>query len=131
MSLLRFLWKRADEPLGRRGERAAARFLRKAGYRILQHNAKRGDDEADLIAIDPDRRTLVIIEVKTRSAENPAPEIRINQAKMFRLARFAANLQQDQRFARLAIRFDVIAIVWPPNHKPAIKHHVAAFDSPF
>ena len=49
------------------GERAAERFLRALGYRILLRNwrsARDARDEADLVALSPDHREVVIVEVK-------------------------------------------------------------------
>src|SRR5437016_12498813 len=53
---------------GRRSERAAARFLRSLGYRILAANVADPAGELDLIALDG--QTLVIVEVRsTESAD--------------------------------------------------------------
>ena len=57
--------------LGNYGERAARRFLRKSGYRIVKKNFVADMHEIDVIAEDKD--TLVFVEVKTRTVghENP------------------------------------------------------------
>ena len=52
------LARKSPENLGARGERLAARYLKRRGYRLLHRNFKLGDDEADIIAIDPDQRTM-------------------------------------------------------------------------
>src|SRR5829696_5629567 len=62
--------ERHEDPrhrLGREGERLAARFLRKHGYKILYRNfrAPHGG-EADLVCRDKGTDTLVFVEVKTR-----------------------------------------------------------------
>jgi putative endonuclease len=61
------LWRRVQEhqSLARRGERAAARFLRRRGLRILSRNVRCGQGEIDLVALDGE--TLVFVEVKSRS----------------------------------------------------------------
>lgn len=51
--------------VGARGERCAARHLRRSGYRILTRNWRSGRHELDIVALSG--RVLVIIEVKTRS----------------------------------------------------------------
>ena len=56
------LWRRL--PLGRRGERIAAARLRREGYRILARNVRNRFGEIDLVAEAPDRRTVVVVEVK-------------------------------------------------------------------
>ena len=61
------LWRQlcgARESLGDRGERLAARWLTRRGYRILHRKLTIGRDEADLVAVDP-HGTVVIVEVKT------------------------------------------------------------------
>ena len=52
-------------PLGRRGERRAARFLRSRGLRILAHSYRNSLGEIDLVALDG--ATVVFVEVKTRA----------------------------------------------------------------
>ena len=57
--------------LGRFGEKAARRYLRRNGYRIIKKNFVADSHEIDIIAAD--RETLAFIEVKTRTVgyENP------------------------------------------------------------
>jgi len=131
MSLLQRIFHRPAEPIGRRGERLAAKWLRRRNYRILARNLPVVDDEADLVALDPDGRTIVIVEVKTRAAEMPAPESSITRTKQFRLARLASRLQQHKRYRDRRFRFDAIAIVWPDQQEPVIRHYPGAFDSPW
>lgn len=51
--------------VGARGERYAARYLRRRGYVVLTRNWRSGRHELDIVALRG--RVLVIIEVKTRS----------------------------------------------------------------
>ena len=57
------------KPLGRRGEAAAARFLRRRGYKIIARHERLRGGELDLVAVDRDR-TLVFVEVKTRESRD-------------------------------------------------------------
>ena len=114
--------------LGDRGERLAARWLKRQGYRILYRKLTIGRDEADLVAVDPEGRALVIVEVKTRRREAPPPEAALTRAKQYHLARLAARLQQRREYRDLQIRFDAIAIVWPDGAKPDVRHYQDAFD---
>jgi putative endonuclease len=125
------LFRRKAQPIGVRGEKLAAKWLRRRGYRILQHNLPVGDDEADLIALDPDRRTIVVVEVKTRTDETPAPELSVNRTKQFRMARLASRLQKQRDYRDHPFRFDAIAIVWPEGGEPSVRHHPGAFESPW
>ena len=117
--------------LGDKGERLAARWLRRHGYEILHSKYTVGNDEADLVALDPDRRTLVIVEVKTRSNAEPSPELGLNRTKQYRMARLASRLAKMRQFRDHPIRFDAVAIVWPPDAKPTLRHYPGAFESPF
>jgi putative endonuclease len=127
--LLRRIFGQRDESLGARGERVAARFLQKAGYRILERNKTVGNDEADLIALDPDGRTVVIVEVKTREDGTLAPEESVNAVKQHRLTRLAMRLQKEPDLRDRPFRFDAMAVVWPRGGVPEIRHIVGAFES--
>lgn len=52
--------------VGRDGEDAAARFLRRLGYDIRGRNVRMGRDELDIVAFDPRDGVLVYCEVKSR-----------------------------------------------------------------
>lgn len=123
----------AEESLGARGERLAAGFLKKNGYRIVEMNLKLGDDEADVIAVDPDGRTVVIVEVKTRADDGQAPEWSIHQNKQYHLARLASRLAKRKEYRDRPFRFDAIAVMVDANSEsePVIRHHCGAFASPW
>jgi putative endonuclease len=120
-------WRRP--PLAQRGERAAERHLRRAGYRILARNLRCRLGEIDLLAEDRANRQIVIVEVKTSRAESPPPEVRVNHAKQRKLTALADHLVRRHRLQDRAVRFDVVAVVWPDGQRrPAeIRHHPAAF----
>ena len=72
--------------IGRRGERVAARHIRRSGLRILARNIHCGGGEIDIVAVDGD--TLVFVEVKTRTAASWCEGLqRIGAAKRRRLRR--------------------------------------------
>jgi putative endonuclease len=129
MNMFRHLFKRSSLPLGQRGEAVAAKWLRKRGYRILQRNLPVADDEADLVAVDPDGRTIVIVEVKTRADSVTAPEASITPTKQFRLARLASRLAQSKEYADKPFRFDAVAVIWPEGGEPQVRHVAGAFEA--
>jgi putative endonuclease len=109
-------WRRRSAP-GPRGERVAARWLRRRGYRILARNLVLGSDEADLLVRAPDGRTTVIVEVKSRVGPD-WPEARVDRAKQRRLARLGRRVEHDRSAsggAATAVRFDVVAVNFPPG----------------
>ncbi len=128
-SLAEQLRKFARPALGVKGERRAARYLRRRGFKILHRNYRVGDDEADLIALDPDQKTVVIVEVKTRRSAVPAPELSIGFHKRRKLIRLGTRMARQPSFASSAIRFDAVTIIWPKKKRPEIRHYPAAFDA--
>ncbi|HJT78126.1 MAG TPA: YraN family protein, partial [Gemmataceae bacterium] len=114
---------------GTRSERAAARFLRRLGYRILARNYTCPHGELDLVALDG--RTLVFVEVRstgTEDVERPAGSV--NDAKQRRLTRLALHFLQQHRLLDRPARFDVVAVSWPPQRRePVIVHHPRAFQA--
>ena len=57
--------------LGKRGEKVAARFLKRKGCKIVQRNYRCNFGEIDLIAANGEY--LVFVEVKTRSDNSLMP----------------------------------------------------------
>jgi putative endonuclease len=119
---------RAAAEAGRRGEALAARSLRKGGYKILERNLRIGRNEADIVALDPDGETVVVIEVKTRRGTYLPPEVSVDRRKRRHLTRFALRLQERRRYTDRPFRFDVITIVLAPAGPPEIQHYENAFD---
>jgi len=117
------------DPLGPAGERLAARHLRRAGYRVLRRNLFVGPGEADLICLDPDARTIVLVEVKTRrtpsdgARESPPPEAAITAAKRRKLLGIAKAAAKSEGWLDRPLRIDVVAVVWPARGRAAVRHH--------
>ena len=99
-------------PLGRRGEQAAARALRRRGWKILAHSESDRLGELDLIALDG--RTLVFVEVKTLASRRPGhPAERVDADKQRRITQAALRYLKRHRLLEQRARFDVVAIWWP------------------
>lgn len=119
----------AAEESGPLGERLAARFLRKQGYRLLQANYRTRTGEVDLIARDGEE--IVFIEVKTRSSPSRgSPAETVNPAKRRRLIRAAREFANRYRLRERTLRFDVLAVLVPPDGEPSITHFKDAFTPP-
>jgi putative endonuclease len=122
------------ESLDARGERLAATHLRKLGYRIVARNISNAHGEIDIVAEAPDRRTIVVVEVKSSlpdsHRDNPRPEVRVNERKQRKLAALAMQLVRRYKLHDRPVRFDVVGVDLPgKGEKPVIRHHVAAFES--
>lgn len=110
--------------LGDRGEREAARFLKKRGLRVLARGYRTARGEIDLIARERD--TLVFVEVKTRRTGVPAEAV--TSEKQRRLTLAALHFLKRHHLLECRSRFDVVAIVWPEDRgRPAIEHIRDAF----
>lgn len=120
------------ERLGRMGESAACDHLRRAGYLILGRNLRVPMGEADILAAAPDRRTVVLVEVKSRvvaanrSELQRATEAAVNNDKRQTLRAILRHLSRHNRWQRLPRRIDVIAIDYSPAHDVLeLRHHEA------
>jgi len=118
---------RTPQPLGRRGESVAARFLKRRGYQIVARGDRDMLGEIDLIAID--QRTVVFVEVKTRKSHLAGhPAEAVGEAKQRRLTRLALGYLKRHDLLEQPARFDVVAVTWPsPNEPPTIEHFLNAF----
>lgn len=113
--------------LGDRGERAAARFLKKTqGMRVLRCGYRTSRGEIDLIVRDGD--TLVFVEVKTRRRGEPTEAVTIEKQRRITLA--ALEFLKRHNLLEHRSRFDVVAILWPDDDaEPAIEHYRNAFEA--
>ena len=104
--------------LGRAGERAAVKYLKKSGYKILKRNYRTAYGEADIDALDKD--TVVFCEVKTRgSTQFGTPAEAVERHKRERYVNIARDFLM--RAGRdVNVRFDVIEVTDKGvNHIPA------------
>jgi putative endonuclease len=112
--------------LGDRGERAAARHLRRQGLRVLVRGYRTPQGEIDLIARDGD--TLVFVEVKARRRGVPAEAVTLEKQRRITLA--ALHFLGRHGLLEQVCRFDVVAIIWPDDRStPVIEHARNAFEA--
>ena len=119
----------APEPLGVRGEKAAARFLKRQGYIIVGRGERDRIGEIDLVAVDG--KTIVFVEVKTRtSGDLGHPAEAVDRNKQRQLTRVALSYLRRHDLLEYRARFDVIAIIWPSDQtQPTIEHIKNAFEA--
>lgn len=120
-------------PLGERGERYAARLLRRKGHRVLFAGERNRFGELDLITIDErsTNRTVVFVEVKTRSSlQAGSPAEAVTLEKQGRLTRAALSFLKTHDLMEHPARFDVVAIHWPKEarHPTSVEHIENAFE---
>lgn len=102
--------------IGKRGEDAAAHFIRKRGYRIVERNFTCTLGEMDIIALDG--KTLCFIEVKTLSGKAYGPpEIAVTARKQRQLSKVALTYLSQNNLHDTKARFDVVAVTLSPDHE--------------
>ena len=111
--------------LGRRGEDLAADHLRERGLTLLSRNWRGVAGELDLVATDG--LTLVVCEVKTRSAdEHGTPVEAVTPDKTQRIR--GATREWIRRYGiHLPVRFDVLSVLWPAGEAPRLEYLRGAF----
>ena len=113
--------------LGRRGEELAARHLEKQGCQVIGRNVVNRVGELDLVALEG--RTVLVVEVKTRSRTTRRPSEAVNFRKQHKLTLTAALFLQSQGWSDRAMRFDVIEVICPTGGAPIINHIKSAFEA--
>ena len=100
--------------VGKFGEKACARFLKKAGYKILEKNCRIGRLEADVIATN--KTHLLFVEVKTRRTDlksSARPATAVNRDKKENLIAFSKAYVKSlsNKHKEKQIRIDVCEIL--------------------
>ena len=115
---------------GRRSERAAARFLRGLGYRVVAANVSDPTGELDLIAVDG--QTVVVVEVRsTESDDLERVAASVDLRKQRKVTEAALRfLARKRLLENVAVRFDVLLLSWPPAaSEPVVRHIPHAFEA--
>jgi len=100
----------ARQITGAGGEKAAAKHLRRHGYKILLRNFRSGKAEVDIVARHKD--WLVFVEVKTRETEEfGAPSEAVDREKQRNLSKAALDYLRLLGYPRVLFRFDVVEVV--------------------
>jgi len=138
LPMLRKLWRaltgRADvkaQPIGAhevgdRGEKVAAAWLRRQGYKILQRNVRSRLGEIDIVASH--HGVLCFVEVKTRSSDAfGGPAAAVHKAKQRQIQRVALDFAQQRGLTQAECRFDVVAVTLPKQGEPQVELFQGAF----
>lgn len=115
---------------GKWGETLATEYLRKNKYTIRDTNWRNRHRDIDIVALTPDMRTLVFVEVKTRTSDYfQQPEDTVDKQKVRNIA-LAANAYIKQNRIQLDTRFDIITVLGDSQNEavPIIRHWESAFN---
>jgi putative endonuclease len=123
---LKWFQRAKPRSLGEQGEDLAAGHLKHQGYHILARNIWLGRYEIDILAQKGD--TVAFVEVRSLRQEEPiAPEDTVGPVKQKHLQTAARHYMTTHHNIEAYYRFDVIAVVFPKNGKPRLKHYEDAF----
>ncbi len=99
---------------GARAEQAAARYLRRHGYRLLGRNLRLAGGEIDLLAVHEE--WLVIVEVRSyRRGEGRPPRETLSRDKQRRLRRLAEEVGKRPSWRSRRIRIDLVEVETDPE----------------
>jgi putative endonuclease len=107
--------------LGARGEKLAARHLRRHGFKILYRNFRgRRGGEIDLVCRDRD--TLIFVEVKTRTREDfGRPLDAVGREKQRRISLGALAWLRLLGNPDILFRFDIVEVMIAAGAPPKIE----------
>jgi len=118
----------ARQTLGRAAENAAATYLARAGFKVLERNVRLGHGEIDLVCRDGD--VVVFVEVKCRRASwGDSPAAAVSWHKQRRLTRLAQHYLKWRRLDGVRCRFDVVSVTLDAAGRPGLAHVRGAFDA--
>jgi len=116
------------QALGRAAEEAAAAFLRRAGFAIIERNVRFRAGEIDLVCRDDG--VVVFVEVKCRRAGwDAAPAAAVSWHKQRRLTQLAQLYLKFRRLADARCRFDVVSVTQTERGTLDVRHVRAAFEA--
>ncbi len=99
---------------GKEGEKIAAAYLKKNGYRIIDINFRCPLGEVDIVARED--KEIVFVEVKTRKSNKLGyPEQAVGIRKQKKMSQLALWYLQEKNISDVAARFDVLAITLFPE----------------
>ena len=102
------------QTLGLLGERIAAKWLRRRGWRVLEHRFQNGHRDLDLVV--QRGKTVAFVEVKTRSKLNfGGPISGVDFRKLQQLRRSALVWMSRYGRSENEYRIDVIAVLVSDN----------------
>ena len=119
--------KTKQRAIGDLGEKIAAKYLKKHGYKILERNFVAWDAEIDIVAKHKD--LLAFVEVKTRSVTDllPSPASAVTPEKQRKIIK-AAKSYAAFCTREYILRLDVIEIIIDGKHAKEINHIENAFN---
>ena len=112
---------------GQIGEDAAALYLERAGYQVVERNYRCRAGEIDLVVRD--RGTLVFVEVRTRtSGEFGTPEESVTVRKQQKMIACALTYLDERGQLHRDWRIDVVAVTLDRGRVSRLDHYQHAIE---
>lgn len=112
--------------LEERGRQAAARYLKRNGYEIIERDWECPAGGAAIIALDDG--ALVFFDVYTRtSLEDGLPAEKVDAEKRSRCEKIAGWYLRDHDYTDMHVRFDIVALLVLNEERALVRHYVNAF----
>lgn len=112
--------------LGKRGKDAAAMYLTRRGYEVLERDWECYAGSVDIIACDDD--AVVFVEVRTAmSIAEGFPSENIDKEKRAAYEKTAAVYFAGCDLTELVVRFDIMGIIALDGERVMVRHHINAF----
>lgn len=119
----------AHNDLGRWGEQKAAEYLIAKGWYIRHRDWRYGHMDIDIVAIDEDSSTLLMVEVKTRASETWGyADEAIDLEKQRNIIKSAAAYVRSNRMEHCEVHYDTISVIGTDDSNVRIIHKEDAFD---
>jgi len=125
--------KNKKSNLGRLGEKAAAKYLKQKGYKIIARNFQnaKGKRVGEIDIIAKEKGQFVFVEVKTREMEDhdgTLPEESITRQKLYKLRKIAEVYIRENNLWDFPYRFDAVSVWVSQDQKTAkVKHLKSIF----
>ena len=117
-----------SKKLGKEGEDAACRALKRSGYKIIERNYRCPLGEMDIVARDG--KTLVFVEVKSMAFGSRVPPLdRVDSRKRKKLTEIARFYIKAKGLEGASARFDAVRVRLEEGSKASVDIIPNAFDA--
>lgn len=120
------------ESIETRAKEAAARYLDRRGYEVVERTWTSGEEEAPIDIIAKDGDAIVFVSVKSRKASEEAIFPEVSRSSLSEFEGFAVSWfrAHPDEFVDCAFRFDVVALLVISPDRAMIRHHINAMSAP-
>lgn len=108
-----------------RGVEAAARFLERNGYEVVETNWQCEAGEIEIVALE--ESTICFVEVQVRNQSSSLPQDTKTETERQRFEKIAIQYLKHSPYEDVKVRFDKIALVVIREGRALLRHHINCF----